>query len=89
MALYKIIGTFILIYLIFRILVFYVMPRIGQWYLNRHRDRFYRNNPSAAKAKERMEKQGMRIAQDQKHQTTDTDNIGEYVDFEDVEDDDK
>ncbi len=86
MALYKIIATFIIIYLIFRIVIFYIIPKIGQWYLNRHRNKFYRNNPAAAKAKKRMEKQGMQISQESKYQSTDSDNIGEYVDYEEIED---
>lgn len=85
---YKIILTFILIYLIFRIILFYVVPRLGNWYLKRHRNKFYRNNPGAAKAKERREKQRMHISQNKEHLTTDTDDIGEYVDYEDIKDDD-
>ncbi len=81
----RIIGTFILIYLIFRILISYIFPKIGQWYLNRYRDKFYRNNPAAAKAKERRKKQGMHIRQEQDKQSADTDKIGEYVDFEELE----
>ncbi len=83
----RIIATFVLIYLIFRIMISFVFPRIGQWYLNRHRDKFYRNNPGAARAKERREKQGMRINQNGKEKHTDSDKIGEYVDFEEIDDD--
>ncbi len=62
----RIIATFILIYLIFRIMISFVLPKIGQWYLNRHRDKFYRNNPGAAKARERRNRQGMHISQKEK-----------------------
>ncbi len=84
----RIIATFILIYLVFRILIFYIFPKIGQWYLNRYRDKFYRNNPDAAKARERKKKQGMHVRQEKDKQSGDTNKIGEYVDFEDIEDDD-
>ncbi len=83
----RIIATFILIYLIFRIVISFVFPKIGQWYLNRHRDKFYRNNPGAARAKERRQKQRMNISQNDKEKKTDTDRIGEYVDFEEIDDD--
>ncbi len=82
----RIIATFILIYLVFRIMIFYVFPRIGQWYLNRYRDKFYRNNPAASKAKERRQKQGMHVRQQADKQSADSDKIGEYVDFEEIED---
>ncbi len=81
----KIIATFILIYLVFRIMIFYVFPKIGQWYLNRYRNKYYRNNPDAARAKARREKQGMHIRQDKDKQSGNSNKIGEYVDFEDIE----
>lgn len=83
----KIIATFILIYLIFRILISFIFPKIGQYYLNRHRDKFYRNNPAAAKARERREKQKMNVSKNGNNKSTGTDNIGEYVDFEEIKDD--
>ncbi len=83
----KIIATFILIYLVFRILISFIFPKIGQYYLNRHRDRFYRNNPGAAKAKERSERQGINISKNGKKKKSDTDKIGEYVDFEEIDED--
>jgi hypothetical protein len=82
----KIIATFILIYLIFRIIISFVLPKIGQWYLNRHREKFYSNNPGAARAKERQKKHGMNISNNKKGKHTDTDKIGEYVDFEEIDD---
>jgi hypothetical protein len=82
----RIIATFILIYLIFRIIISFVLPKIGQWYLNRHREKFYHNNPGAARAKERHKNQGMNISENEKGKHTDTDKIGEYVDFEEIDD---
>ncbi len=82
----RIIVTFILIYLIFRILIFYVFPRLGQWYLNRYRNKFYRNNPGAAKAYKRMEREGMNIRQEKDKQSGESNKIGEYVDFEEIRD---
>ncbi len=83
----RIIATFILIYLIFKIIISFVLPRIGQWYLNRHRDKFYRNNPDAARARERRDKQGMHISQKGKEKHTESDKLGDYVDFEEIDDD--
>lgn len=85
----RIILTFIVIYLIFRIVLFFIIPKLGQWYLNRHRDKFYRSNPAAAKAKERRDQQQMHIKQNKDHRITDTENLGEYIDFEEIKDDEE
>ncbi len=84
----RIILTFIIIYLIFRIVLFFIIPRLGQWYLNRHRNKFYRNNPNAANAQQRPQKNDMHISDQKKHNEARTDQIGEYVDFEEINSDD-
>lgn len=50
----KVIATFILIYLLFRVLTMWVFPLIGRWYLDRYKKRFYRENPWAADAAARQ-----------------------------------
>ncbi len=125
----KVIATFILIYLLFRVLTMWVFPLIGRWYLDRYKKRFYRQNPWAAHAAARQrgasgkqgeaqghgmhsagqgEAQGYDVhmgrgggaqASDKysggreggrKHPprrpVSDTDKLGEYVDFEEIDD---
>ncbi len=81
----RVIATFILIYLLFRVLTAYVFPLIARWYINRYQKRFYRQNPWAAKAEEkRRQQEKERQGQNKK---PDTDKLGEYVDYEEINDD--
>lgn len=99
----KVIATFILIYLLFRVLTMWVFPLIGRWYLDRYKKRFYRDNPWAAHASERqrgtagrqgdarepgMHSGSRRGGQDHgpRRPVSDTDKLGEYVDFEEIDD---
>ena len=45
MSLLRIIATFILIYLVFRLFTYYVLPWILKWYLKRFKRKFYERNP--------------------------------------------
>jgi len=85
----RILAIFILIYLIFRIIFTFVLPRVARWYLNRYRKRFYRENPEAAEAAEKQKKSREYYAQKEKAKKPDTDQLGEYVDFEEIEDKDE
>lgn len=82
--LFRIIATFILAYLIFRVFTAWVLPMIARWYINRYRKKFYRQNPGARKAEERRGKGKVRITYSGNAAKTNTDDIGEYVDYEEV-----
>ncbi len=85
----RIIAIFILIYLVFRIVFTFILPWIARWYLKRYRNRFYRDNPDAAEAAERRKEKRKQYPQRDETKKPDTDQLGEYVDFEEVEDEDK
>ncbi len=50
--------------------------------------KFYRENPWAAEAEERRKAQHRKYQESQKTRTPDTDQLGEYVDYEEIDDDD-
>ncbi len=77
----RIIATFILIYLVFRFMTMVVFPWIARWYLKRYKKRFYQDNPGAADAARKHSRE-QKVARE-----ADTDQIGEYVDYEEITDD--
>ncbi len=84
----RIIATFILIYLIFRIFVGWILPALVRWYVGSYRKRFYRNNPQARQTSQKK-KGGVHIQYTDDPEASATDRIGEYVDFEDLKENDK
>lgn len=82
----RIIGTFILIYLIFRILTTYVFPWIVKWYLNRVKEKYYRDNPQYA-PKQKKREGDITITYKEKPNRSESDSLGEYTDFEEVKED--
>ncbi len=82
----RIIATFIIIYLIFRVLTAYVFPLIVRWYLGRYKKKFYNDNPWAAEAAEKRKKESIHQSGKDKTKKPDTDRLGEYVDFEEIND---
>lgn len=88
-SLFKIIATFILIYLVFRIFTTWVLPMIARWYINRYRKRFYERNPHARQAGQRKKQGDLHISYKGEAGKTSTDDLGEYVDFEEVKEKDK
>lgn len=80
----RIIGTFILIYLIFRVLTAYVFPWIVKWYLNRVKEKFYQQNPHYAETQKKQKKGEVTITYKDDKNKPDTNNLGEYTDFEDL-----
>jgi hypothetical protein len=88
MSLIRIIATFILIYLIFRLFTSLVLPWLIQWYLNRFKKKFYEQNPHLRQEEEqpRKGKSKVRITYKRSEQSGKSlDDVGEYVDFEDVD----
>ena len=67
----RLIATFILIYLIFRIVTAWVLPMVVRWYVNRYKKKYYDKNQQARREEPPAK----------------TDQLGEYVDYEEVKED--
>jgi len=80
MGLLRLIAIFILIYLVFRVITLYIIPPVVSWQVSRFKKRFY-------------EEQRRQQQQGQENSSSKTKNnnqqIGEYVDFEEIKDDPK
>jgi hypothetical protein len=79
---FRIILTFILIYLIFRLLTTYILPLLVKWYLKRFKKQFYRDNPWHSENEPRRREGEVRISgtpPEAKQQ-----GLGEYVDYEEI-----
>ncbi len=84
----RILGTFIIIYVFFRIFTGIILPAILKWQLNRYKKKYYSQNPGAKESK-RYRKGNVNITMDNQKSEVGSDNIGEYVDFEEIKDNDK
>lgn len=92
MSLIRIIATFILIYLIFRLFTSLVLPWLIQWYLKRFKKKFYEQNPHLRQEEEQPRKgrSKVRITYKQSgYRSKSLDDVGDYVDFEDVDEEKK
>ncbi|MFW5663553.1 MAG: hypothetical protein ACOCYD_00795 [bacterium] len=90
MTLIRIIGTFLIIYLVFRILAMYVFPLLVRWFINKQKKKFYEQNPHMRPPEtEEKSKGGVKFSRAGNAATDSksTDQIGEYVDFEDIKED--
>ena len=81
----RFLGIIILIYLFFRILGRLFLPFMAKSYVNKEKQRYYRENPNANPKKEREGEIHIRRASDRKQKVNPE--IGEVVEFEEVEDD--
>jgi hypothetical protein len=93
MNLLKIITTFLVIYLIFRIVTMYVFPALIRWYLKRFQRKFYEQNPHL-RNQEQSKGSGSRnriIVNEEpvKDGKNPSNEIGEYVDYEEIKEDKK
>lgn len=79
---FRLILTFFLIYLIFRILTAYVFPWLVNWYLRRYKEKFFRNNPWH---QQRRQEKDVHITGEPPKSTKG--DLGEYVDFEEIKED--
>ncbi|MBS4013642.1 MAG: DUF4834 domain-containing protein [Bacteroidetes bacterium] len=84
----RILGTFIIIYVFFRIFTGIILPAILNWQLKRYKKKYYSQNPQA-KESQRYRKGDVNITMDNGKEKSDSDSIGEYVDFEDIKDNEK
>ncbi|MFN2395692.1 MAG: hypothetical protein ABR597_08395 [Bacteroidales bacterium] len=88
----RIIATFILIYLIFRLFTYYVLPWILKWYLKRFKKKFYESNPHLRQEEETSGKGKSKVRitykrSDERNKSLD--DVGEYVDFEELDEEKK
>jgi hypothetical protein len=91
MNLIKLIITFFLIYLAFRLITMYLLPTLIKWYLKRFQQKFYEQNPHLRREQEVHKKGNTRviIEEQQKSDKNIPDDIGEYIDYEDIKDENK
>jgi hypothetical protein len=85
----RIIGIFILIYLFFRIFTSIILPAIIKWQLNRFKKKYYGQNSQQTDESKKYRKGDVNITIKEDKKTFDSDNIGDYVDYEDIKDDEK
>ena len=84
----EIIGTFVLIYIVFRIITGLIIPWLLKRQLNKFKKKFYEQNQSRQAYSRKRQKGGVNVSMDKKSKKKfDSDNIGEYVDFEEINDD--
>ncbi len=91
MSLIKLIATFVLIYLAFRVFTMYLFPALVRWYINRFKRKFYEQNPHLRNEKSAGKtSSGVNISEDPQQESGKiTDKIGEYIDFEEIKEDKK
>lgn len=77
----EIIATFILIYLFFRMFVYYILPWLLRRWVNRAQKKFYEQNPHLDPQARAEKASQAGTASKQSHKL---DDIGEYVDFEEI-----
>ena len=81
----RLIFWLIIFYLLFRILVRYVFPYIVRYFLKNSEEKFYRQNPDIKKKKEGEVSIDYMPDKDKKNNDKDKDDMGEYVDFEELD----
>ncbi len=74
----------ILIYLLFRIAVRYLFPFLVKWYLKRFQQRFYEQNPHIRNNEKTSPDGKVHIKRPGRQKKNDKD-IGEYINFEEVD----
>jgi len=91
MGLIKLIATFLLFYLVFRFFTMYLFPSLARWYIYRAKKKYYGQNPHLRNEKQKASPRSkVRITEDPSRASGVSDgNIGDYVDFEEIKDDDK
>lgn len=92
MTLIRIIATFLLIYLAFRFFTMYIFPLLVRWFINKQKKKFYQQNPHMRPPEtEEKKKRGVKFSSPGGSSKTQksTDQIGEYVDFEELKDEEQ
>ena len=82
----RIIGTFVLIYIAFRIITGLIIPWLLKRQLNKFKNKYHEQNQSQRRHSGKYRKGNVNISMDEKGKRKfDSDNIGEYVDFEEID----
>jgi hypothetical protein len=92
MALIRIIAIFLLAYLIFRFVTLYILPWVLRSFINRQKEKFYKENPHLRKDQDpsgKKGKGGIRFSGDVHSNGKSTGQIGEYVDYEEIKEEKK
>ncbi|HSV87051.1 MAG TPA: hypothetical protein VLH61_00250 [Bacteroidales bacterium] len=84
----ELIAILVLIYLAFRVLTAFVLPFLVKSYIERVRRKFYQDNQTFNQNTS-GDRKGVKITQDQKKKRGDSGKLGEYTDFEEVNDEKK
>ncbi len=79
MGLIRLIFIFIVIYLIFRVITLYIIPPIVKWQVYKFKKKFY----------EEQQRQQQKKDEPASKSRNNLNQIGEYVDFEEIKDDNK
>lgn len=87
MGLLRFLVVVIFIYLFFRVLTIYILPRIIQLWLKRFQKRFYDQNPHIRKDQNYQEGRVTIKKVKEEEAANIPDDFGDFVDYEDVDDD--
>ncbi len=73
-------------YIFFRILVGFIFPLLVRWYVNKSREKFFRDNPQHAERQQKKEGEMTINIKRTSHVRPNSDKLGEYTDFEEIKD---
>lgn len=89
MALVKFLVVVVIIYMVFKVLGGFILPWIIRVWLKRFQKRFYDQNPHIRNDKDYQEGKVTIKKVKEEESTHIPDDFGDYVDYEDVDDDKK
>lgn len=77
----------VLLYIFFRVLGRYILPYLVKRYINKQKEKFYRQGPYYKEKEDKSKKSGdVHIKNIPKEEKKNKNNLGEYVDFEEMDD---
>ncbi len=77
----------VLLYIFFRVLGRYILPYLVKRYINKQKEKFYRQSPYYKKKEEETKKDNdIHIKDISEEGKRKKDDLGEYVDFEEMDD---
>lgn len=90
MSILRLFAIIAIIYIIFRLMIRYLLPYIVKRFVEKQKEKFYQANPHMRKDEEETQKKHRKdgevnIKHTTKSKKLNTDDVGEYVDFEDIE----
>mgnify|MGYP000999990160 CR=1 FL=1 len=84
MGLFKILVIIIAVYLVFRIIARLLLPYLIKRFIEKQKEFFYQHNPHVRRPSNKKEGEMSIHINTAKRKKENTDNLGEYVDFEDI-----